>query len=595
MWSSLTSRINRQAVRSGLRIVFFLLAPALLACGAPMLRVNTDNLHPVWVQQGTNGPANVFFELYNIGDGKLNPQVKGSHSWLAPALGAARPCTFNPGQTCIPVKVLLGASALAAGVYKGVITVSDASGAFDAPQNVEVTVYVNTNVPDRLDLYAPPDAGASDSASFATAAGPPPSVKTTTATGGNWLAIASSGMGSFQFSFTHKVQAVVLSGMAAGDYNGAVALSNSSFAADNKPVSVAFHVTAQPIARPVALQLTLRGVQGGSAVRQSLPISNAGRGALNISGVTASDSGAAWLSAQPQQDGTIQVSADPGSLAPGFYAGALSIASNAANSPVTVSVQFEVQPVSAPLAGFGGVVDAASFAAPVAPGALASLFGSQLAGSTAQAQTIPLPASLANAGVFVNDAPAPLLYVSPGQINFQMPFDATPGVAAVRVDRQGQRGNTVTVQVAPRAAGIFTFPGTIYAVAQNASRGNGFALPDIPAFAGLPKAPAHPGDYIVLYGSGLGPTNPAVATGAAAGSGPLPTLTETPRVYFGVAFLGPSIPVAYAGFAPGFVGLYQVNLQIPPGLPAVPGSPTALTLGWSDGSASNAVAIEVEP
>jgi len=295
------------------------------------------------------------------------------------------------------------------------------------------------------------------------------------------------------------------------------------------------------------------------------------------------------LTASVGASGAVQVKADPASLAPGFSNGTVTINSNAANSPTVVPVELEVQAAGAPLTEFGAVVDAASFQN-VGGGALASLFGSQLATGTAQAATIPLPTTLADATVFVNDAAAPLIFVSPGQINFQMPFEAA-GNTRVRVDRQGQRGNTVTVQVGRRSAGLYGFPGTTYGIAQNASRGNAFPWPDIPAFAGIPKAAARPGDVLVFYGSGLGPVDPGVATGAAAGASPLSTVTDTVQVNFSRGVFGALVDPLFVGLTPGFVGLYQVNVQVPA---LQPNARTPVSLVFPDNTTSNIVEIAVE-
>jgi uncharacterized protein (TIGR03437 family) len=450
---------------------------------------------------------------------------------------------------------------------------------------------VNGNVPARLDFYLPPDAGASASHSFQTPQGSPPALSRNTETGGNWLAVSSSGMGSFQFLYTHQVTAAVQPGMAAGNYNGTVTISNSSFASDNKSIQTVLHVTTQPIARSGAAVLRFRSVQGSAAAEQALPLANAGQGTLTVSEVTAA--GGDWLTAAVQE-GAVRVRANPAGLAPGFYDGSVSVASNAANSPLVVPVAFEVLAPSGPLTDFQGVVDAASFERPVGAGALASLFGFQLANETVLAGSIPLPTTLAEATLFVNNAPAPLIFVSPGQINFQMPFDAS-GTVQVRVDRAGQRGNTVTVPVGSRGPGIYGFPGTTYGIVVNASRGGGnvvFAWPDVPALAGIPKAAARPGDFLVLYGSGFGPVNPSVATGAAAGADPLSVVTQTPRVNFGRNFFGPFADPVFVGLTPGFVGLYQVNVQAPN--ETVAGPRTPVRLEWPDGSFSNTVEIAVE-
>lgn len=575
-------------LRSGLFVSLFL-AAASSGAAAPTLRLAGADLRPVWIQQGSGGPTNVLFEAYNVGDGNLNLQARGSHPWLQPAVEAARPCSFDASKSCRPVRIGFNAGALTPGTYKGLVTVTDPD-AVDAPQAVRVTVYINGNVPSRLDFYLPPTAGSNDAVTVQTPGGTPPTLRATTQSGGNWLAVSSSGLGSFQFLYTHRVSATVQSGQATGNYDGSVAISNSSFAGDNRAVPVTLHVTEAPIARPATLLLQLRGVQGAAAIEVPLPVANGGRGTLTVSGATAT--GGAWLTTT-LQDGAVKVKADPAALSPGFYDGSVSIASNAANNAVAVAVQFEVQAPGAPLADFGGVVDAASFDAPVAGGALVSLFGSQLATGVAQATSIPLPTTLSNTSVLVNDAPAPLVFVSPGQINFQMPWNVS-GTAVVRVERQGQRGNTVSTVIARRAPGIFGLPGTTYGIAVNASRGDGnvvFALPDIPAFAGIPKAAARPGDVLVLYASGAGPVNPEVATGAASGGDPPSAVTDPPRIAFGRGIAGPYADPLFVGLTPGFVGLYQINVQVPAGLPANPRTPVRLDLG---NIASNVVEIAVE-
>ncbi len=574
-------------VRYGLIFIMFLSA-AFQAVAAPTLRLAGADLRPVWVQQGAAGPTNVLFEAYNTGDGNLAPQARGSHAWLQPAVEAARACSFDASKTCRPVRLGFNTGALTPGTYRGLVTITDPD-AVDAPQSVRVTVYVNGNVPERLDFYVPPTPGAIDAVTVQTPGGPPPTLRATTQSGGNWLAVSSSGLGSFQFLYTHRVTATVQSGQAAGNYDGSVAITNSTFAGDNRALPVTLHVTESPIARPATPLLQLRAVQGGAAVEAPLPVANGGRGTLTVSGATAS--GGAWLTAS-LTDGAVKVKADPASLSPGFYDGAVALASNAANTPVTVAVQLEVQAAGAPLADFGGVVDAASFDSPVAGGALVSLFGSQLATGVAQATAIPLPTALSNTSVLVNDVPAPLIFVSPGQINFQMPWNVS-GTAVVRVERQGQRGNTVSAVIARRAPGIFGLPGTTYGIAVNASRGEGnvvFALPDIPAFAAIPKAAARPGDILVLYASGAGPVNPAATTGAASGADPVSAVSDPPRVAFGRGIAGPFVDPLFVGLTPGFVGLYQINVQVPAGLPVNARTPVRLDFG---NIASNIVEIAV--
>src|SRR5579862_3215399 len=120
-------------------------------------------------------------------------------------------------------------------------------------------------------------------------------------------------------------------------------------------------------------------------------------------------------------------------------------------------------PAQMPVVNPGGVVNAASFATPVAPGSLVSIFGSNLAPQTAQASAIPLPASLAGVSVTFNGLSAPLLYAAAGQINAQIPFEV-PSSSSVNVvvNNNGLLSAPQTVDISPYAPGIFAVAG--YAV-----------------------------------------------------------------------------------------------------------------------------------
>ncbi len=107
--------------------------------------------------------------------------------------------------------------------------------------------------------------------------------------------------------------------------------------------------------------------------------------------------------------------------------------------------------LSAAKPGIGGVVNAASFNPGLAPGSLISIFGSNLSHGTVAAQQIPLPISMADTSVLINGAPAPLLYVSPGQINAQIPDQIATGTVTVAVETSGVVSAPVSVAVAVAA------------------------------------------------------------------------------------------------------------------------------------------------
>ncbi len=101
------------------------------------------------------------------------------------------------------------------------------------------------------------------------------------------------------------------------------------------------------------------------------------------------------------------------------------------------------------------VTDAASYAPRVAPGELATIFGSNLADSTQSATGFPLPRSMAGATVYVNQSPVPLLYVSETQINFQVPSGVAAGTASLYVSRDGGSKRAVPVHGCARARPAF--------------------------------------------------------------------------------------------------------------------------------------------
>ena len=99
--------------------------------------------------------------------------------------------------------------------------------------------------------------------------------------------------------------------------------------------------------------------------------------------------------------------------------------------------------------------------------------------------------------------------------------------------------------------------------------------------------PARSGDTLQIFTTGLGATNPPVGTGEAAPPSSTVVLPVTVRVG------GVAAPVVYQGLAPGFVGLYQVDVQIPSNVPT--GDAVPLQLGTAEGQASNTVTIAISP
>ncbi|HTQ52909.1 MAG TPA: glycoside hydrolase family 30 beta sandwich domain-containing protein [Bryobacteraceae bacterium] len=228
--------------------------------------------------------------------------------------------------------------------------------------------------------------------------------------------------------------------------------------------------------------------------------------------------------------------------------------------------------VPAPAFPANGAINAATPAGGLSPGELFSIYGTNLAPGMEQPSLLPLPDTMAATTVQINGIAAPLLYVSPLQINAQVPWETAPGSATLTVTHAGISASQ-TVTIAATGPGIFTIDGT-YAAARNQDYSVNSAANPIPA-----------GQAILLYGTGLGAVSPAVATGAAASSTTL-SWVKLP-VTATVGDLPADVP--FAGLAPGFAGLWQVNVIVPAGVSgAVPVAVSA------NGTSGNTVLVWVQ-
>ncbi len=236
----------------------------------------------------------------------------------------------------------------------------------------------------------------------------------------------------------------------------------------------------------------------------------------------------------------------------------------------------------APSINSGGIVNAASSApgAPLAPGSIASVYGTFLLAQPFSALSVPLPGDLGGLSLAFGAVSAPLFYASGEQVNLQVPWElAGQSTAALTATLAGQTSAPQTVSLAAYAPGLFslngqgTGPGAIldssYRLITSAN----------PAIAGFTA--------ILIYGTGLGPVTNAPPTGEPA-PGDAPTTTKTPVVTIG----GVQAQVLWSGLAPGSVGEYQVNVLVPANAPA--GDAVAVILSM-EGVASNTVTIVVQP
>lgn len=219
------------------------------------------------------------------------------------------------------------------------------------------------------------------------------------------------------------------------------------------------------------------------------------------------------------------------------------------------------EPVVAPTLPPNSIVNAASFRlatdadGAVTPGAIVAVFGPDLSGDVQAALTVPLPTTLSSTGLTFNGIPAPLFFVSPTQINAQVPFDAPLGNLTVQVTRAGLTSAPQQVTVAAFSPGIFT-------INQQGSGAGAVLHANTLQFVSA-SAPAQRGEFLSIFCTGLGRLNQTVASGTAP---PVPTPETLSKPVVNIANIPAS--VTYSGLAPGFVGLYQVNVQVPLGTPS---------------------------
>jgi len=202
------------------------------------------------------------------------------------------------------------------------------------------------------------------------------------------------------------------------------------------------------------------------------------------------------------------------------------------------------------------VANAASGAsATVSPGGLVSIYGQELADKNGEG-TFPFSTTLNGAQVLIGGRALPIRYAGGGQINAQIPFELATDTAQQLVV---QRGVTLSVPqdivIAAAQPGIYTqdASGTGQGVIVNASKQSQVVTRSNPASAG---------DVLVMYCNGLGAVSPALPTGTPAPvAGPLSHTVATLTVTIG----GVAAKVDFAGMAPGYTDLYQVNVTVPAG------------------------------
>jgi uncharacterized protein (TIGR03437 family) len=276
-----------------------------------------------------------------------------------------------------------------------------------------------------------------------------------------------------------------------------------------------------------------------------------------------------WLTVSPLSGSgpaRLNIQASATGLANGVYSATLVIqAPDAAPQYINVPVTLTVGASSS--VSIAGIANAASFKTLFAPGMVMSIFGSQLAPSTQTANTLPLPLTMAGVSVTINGVSAPLYFVSPGQLNVQIPYETGSGPAVLGVNNNGQV-TSFPFQVAASAPGIFTAQGSL-----------------------APSGSGSPGQTLSMFITGEGDVTQSPGTGATPAAGTAVSKLPRPRLPVTVTVGGVPADVSFVGIPSGLVGVTQINFTVPQSAPA--GSqPVIVTIG---NAASPPATLSVTP
>ena len=227
----------------------------------------------------------------------------------------------------------------------------------------------------------------------------------------------------------------------------------------------------------------------------------------------------------------------------------------------------------------------------VSPGSWIEIYGASLATASRQWGTADFngneaPTSLNGTKVSINGQPAYVYYISPGQIDVQVPAGVSTGIQLMTVTSPGGTSpiyEVVVNEVEPGfdAPASLNVGGTQYVAALFSD--GAYALPT-GAITGLDSRPAKPGDLITLYGVGFGPVTPNIPPGQIAQG-------DTSLANFTISIGGVPASLAYAGLSPTFVGLYQFDVTVPQ-VAAGNAVPVTFTLGGVSGTQTLNIAVQ---
>ena len=522
--------------------------------------------------------------VLNLGDAgttvNWTASVSGPSSGASPIAnlgvtgGAASLST--PGS--LPLTLASSATTLPVGGYYALVKVSD-PGSLNSPQYVVVVL-------DQADAASPPKpdpapqglvftgtapAPQSISVNVDSAAGAPFQASASTNGGGSWLSVSPTTGTTSTGAPAQLVVAVNLTGLAPGVYIGGIDIAAANSlrtvnvtlivrAAGSASAEGQFAIPAATACAPTRLVLTYTGLVNNFSVPAGWPVTLVMR--LNDdcgAPVTDASVSASFSNGDPPLSlrGDRQTGQYAATWQPGFPTAQTTIVARASQGslpPTTAQLTGGVAtnnfppPVLAPhgtLNNLNPVVGAA----PLAPGTIAQVYGSGLASQTASPGVLPLANVFNGTSIIAGGLPAPLYYLSSGQLNVQVPNELKPSQQyAILASVNNAYTLPDVLDINPATPGVAAFPdGTV--IAQHGD------------FSPVDAAhPAKAGEVLTIYLAGMGGTNPAVGSGQPSPAmEPLGRVNTAPTVFVD----GQNSPVQFAGLTPSAVGLYQINFTVP--------------------------------
>jgi len=378
---------------------------------------------------------------------------------------------------------------------------------------------------------------------------------------------------------------VAPAGLSAGVYTGSVQISATG--ASNTPLSVPVTLTVTQAVPSLAVApqaLTFNYSVGNPApAAQTVSITNTGGGTLSW---TASTSGEYWLAVSPLSGSApamLSMSINPANLAAGTYTSTVQVAATgAAGSPASIAITLVVQGTQ-PAPTITAVGNGGSFQPGAASATWLSILGSNLSTATYTWQASDfvngmLPTSLQGVSATINGLPAFIEYISPTQINLLAPDDPVTGPVQVQVTVAQQASNSLSVTKSQFSPAFFTIDNGVYVAALHTDY---TLVGSSNLLQGVTTRPAQPGETLLLYGTGFGPTSPA---------SPTAQLVTTPAQLansVAVTIGGAVAPVTFAGLVES--GTYQLNVTVP----NLPNGDAAVVATIAGASTQSGVAVTV--